>query len=127
MTEKLIYRPVEVLNSPAMRVMSRAAIMVLSRLEIELALGWNNGSLRWSSDNSEEYRVSRADAESAILEIEALGLAEVTRIPGEPNAHRITYHGLTQRSRGTNEWRRHKTLEEAREAKRAGRHAIGRA
>jgi hypothetical protein len=107
-------RLIEMLKSPAFRVLSRAARQVLARIEIELADhgGMDNGTLPVTFDDFVAYGVNRHAIAPAIRELEALGLIEVTE-PGRagnaewrrPTLFRLTYRHV-HRAPPTHEWRR---------------------
>jgi hypothetical protein len=68
-------RLIEMLESPAFRVLSHSALRVLHRLEIELAHhgGLDNGNLPVTYDDFEEYGIDRHAIAPAIRETVALG------------------------------------------------------
>jgi hypothetical protein len=111
------------LESPAYRILSLAAHRVLSRIEVEFGHhgGHDNGKLPVTYDQFVEYGIDRASVAPAIRESEALGFLEVTEhgVAGNadsrrPNLFRLTYRGSDGvLSDGTHEWRRIKTLKEA--------------
>jgi len=114
-------RLVEMLESPAHRVLSLSARRVLDRLEIEFAHhgGTGNGKLPCTYDHFVEYGLHRHAIGPAIRELIALGFLERTQQGGGGNAderlpslYRLTYRH-TDRSDSTNDWRKIKTLEEA--------------
>jgi len=108
----------EMLESPAWRVLSLSAIRVLTRIEIELRHhgGNDNGKLIVTYDDFVEYGVDCHSIRPAIRELEALGFIEIT-VRGRagnsefrtPNRFRLTSDHLG----GTHEWRQIKTIEEA--------------
>ena len=116
-------RLIELLESPAYRVLSRAAHQVLSRLEIEHGRhgGKENGKLPVPYDHFVEYGLHRRAIAPAIRELCALGFVEITQRGGGGNAdlRRPTLYRLTHRNidgqagDGTHEWRATKTVEEA--------------
>jgi hypothetical protein len=119
-------RLIEMLESPAYRVLSRSGHMVLARIEIELAShgGNDNGRLPVTTENFVEYGMHRTSVAPAIRETEALGFIRVTeRGHGgnaeyrSPNRFYLTYaHARgSNRSPPTHAWRRVKTLEEAKQ------------
>jgi hypothetical protein len=125
-------RTIEMLESPAYRVLSRSAHMVISRLEIELGHhgGNDNGRLAVTTEDFIKYGMHRTSAAPAIREAEALGFIRVTeRGRGgnaefrSPNRFLLTFaHGRdSQSSPPTNDWRRFKTIEEAAQVARAAR------
>src|SRR5215831_15240861 len=111
-------RLIEMLQSPAYRVLTRGAHLLLARLEIELAHhgGTNNGFLSVCYDQFVDYGMDRASIGPAIRECAALGFLEVTRQGCAGNAEfratnqfRLTYHpvkGGPPCHDGTHEWRR---------------------
>lgn len=111
------------LESPAYRVLSLAAHRVLSRIEIEFLHhgGKDNGKLPVTYEQFVEYGMDRASIAPAIRETEALGFIEVTErgCAGNADARRPNLFRLTYRnaegvlSDGSKEWRRIKTMEEA--------------
>jgi hypothetical protein len=107
-------RLIEMLESPAFRVLSRAARQVLARIEIELAHhgGMDNGKLIVTFEQFVEYGVHRHAIAPAIRELEVLGFIEVTEHGRAGNADfrrpskfRITYRHVN-RAEPTHEWRR---------------------
>jgi hypothetical protein len=114
-------RRIEMLESPAYRVLSLSARRVLDRIEIELAHhgGNDNGKLPVRYDDFEGYGIHRHAIAPAIRETEALGFVEVTergrggnREFRSPNKFRLTYRHL-DRAKPTDEWRRIGTIEDA--------------
>jgi len=73
-------RPVTLLNSPAYRVLSRAAHLVLSRIELELRNhgGYNSARLAVTFDDFVEYGIHRHGVAPALREVEALGIVLIT-------------------------------------------------
>jgi hypothetical protein len=125
-------RPIEMLLSPAHRVLTLAAHRVIDRIAIELARhgGQENGRLPCTFDNFEEYGIDRA----AIRETVALGFIEVTEkgrpAAGEwraPNLFRITFQPILNRNKPivlpTNDWQKIETVEVAILLQRAARSA----
>jgi hypothetical protein len=116
-------RPIEMLNSPAYRVLSRAAHLVLSRLEVEHANhgGRDNGRLPCTYEHFEEYGLQRRSIPPAIRELAALGLIEVTEkgVAGnsefrQPSRYRLTYRPAHNApGDGTHEYRKFTTFPEA--------------
>jgi hypothetical protein len=114
-------RHIEMLESPAYRVLSLAAHRVLARIEIELAHhgGHDNGKLPVTYEQFVEYGIDRHSVAPGIRELSALGIAEVTEKGRagnaefrRPNLFRLTYH-YVGRAEPTHEWRRIKAIEEA--------------
>ncbi|MEW6438815.1 MAG: hypothetical protein AB1508_16780 [Pseudomonadota bacterium] len=127
-------RPIEMLESPAYRVLSLAAHRVLSRIEIELAhhAGKDNGRLPVTYRDFQHYGISLRVIAPAIRELQALGFIEVTeRGCGgnadfrQPSLYRLTYrHADNQAGDGTHEWRQIASAKEAETlAKKARRDA----
>jgi hypothetical protein len=127
-------RLIEMLESPAYRVLSRAAHQIISRVEIELANhgGNDNGKLPVTAEQFIEYGVHHDSVAPAIREAEALGFIKVTeRGRGgnaehhSPNLFLLTFaYGRDSRSQPpTQNWRQIKTLEEAEQVARAARAA----
>jgi hypothetical protein len=122
-------RLIEMLESPAYRVLSRSAHMVIARIEIELAhhAGNDNGRLPVTTDQFVEYGMDRGAVAPAIREAEALGFIRVTeRGRGgnaeqrRPNLFYLTFSNW----RGEpppNDWRKIKTIEEAERIAHAAR------
>jgi hypothetical protein len=69
-------RLIEMLESPAYRVLSRSGHMVLARIEIELAHhgGNDNGRLPVTTEDFVQYGMHRTSVAPAIREAKALGL-----------------------------------------------------
>jgi hypothetical protein len=120
------------LESPAFRVLSRGAHQFLARLEIELAHhgGNENGRLPVTYQDLVRYGMSRNQIAAAMREAEALGFAECMRRgrggnadSRSPSLWRITYlHDRNSRANPpTHEWKKIKTLEEARRIAREAR------
>jgi|SRR6516225_4474556 hypothetical protein len=109
-------RLVEMLESPANRVLSLSAKRVLERVEIELAHhgGKDNGRLPVTYDDFHAFGIHRHSIAGAIRECVALGFLEVTEQGRAgnaeyrtPNRFRLTYKptkGFI--GDGTHEWRK---------------------
>ena len=107
-------RTIDMLESPAFRVLSLSARRVLDRLEIELAHhgGQDNGRLPVTYEHFHEYGIHRHAISPGIRECVALGFVEVTE-PGRagnsefrtPNLFRLTYRP-TRVEGPTDDWRR---------------------
>jgi hypothetical protein len=114
-------RLIEMLESPAFRVLSVSGHRVLARLEIELGHhgGQDNGKLPVTFDDFADFGLHRHAIAPAIRECEALGFIEVTQ-RGQagnaefrrPNLFRITYI-YAAGPPPTHEWRKIETVEEA--------------
>jgi hypothetical protein len=124
-------RLIELIESPAYRVLSLSAHRVLSRLEIELAHhgGHDNGRLPVTFENFQNYGIDRHAIAPAIRECVALGFVVVTE-PGRagnaefrsPNLFRLTYkHCKGLPGDGTHDWRKIETIEEAQALARKAR------
>lgn len=129
-------RLVEMLESPAYRVLSRAAHLVLSRIEIENVqhAGQTNGDLAVTHRDFVKYGVSHNQIGPALRELEALGFIVVTErgVAGNadekaPNKFRLTYRGSNGphavMGDGSHEWRRCKTMKEAKAMAKMARDA----
>jgi hypothetical protein len=124
-------RLIDMLESPAYRVLSLSAHRVLARLEIEFARhgGRDNGRLPVTYEDFQEYGIDRHAIAPAIRECEALGFLEVTERGHagnaefrSPNKFRLTYRH-TDNAGATDEWQRIKIIEEALELARSARSA----
>src|SRR4029450_8804364 len=73
-------RPIEMLESPAYRVLSLSAHRVITRIEIELAHhgGNDNGKLPVTKQDFIDYGIHDHAVAPAIREAEALGFIRVT-------------------------------------------------
>jgi hypothetical protein len=127
-------RLIEMLESPAYRVLSRSAHMAMSRVEIELAHhgGNDNGRLPVTTEDFIAYGIHPESVAPAIREAEALGFVRITeRGRGgnaeyhKPNLFYLTFaHNRESRAAPpTHDWRKIKTLEEAKQIARAARMA----
>jgi hypothetical protein len=115
-------RLIEMMRSPAFRVLSLSGHRILARLEIELADhgGRDNGKLPVTFADLKKFGITnRDDIARGIRELCALGFVELTRTGragnGEyrmSNLFRITYLPADSRA-PTNEWRLIGTIEEA--------------
>ena len=113
-------RPIEMLRSPAMRVLSLTGHRILARIEIEHArhAGRENGRLPVTHADFREYGIDHNAVGSGIREVVALGFVEQTRRgfagPTEhcPSLFRLTYLPADP-ARPTDEWRSIGTIEEA--------------
>jgi hypothetical protein len=125
-------RLIEMLESPAYRVLSRSGHMVLARIEIELAHhgGNDNGRLPVTTENFVEYGMHRTSVAPAIREAEALGFIRITeRGHGgnaeyrSPNLFFLTYAQTRDSNRHppTHDWRRIKSPQEANQIARTAR------
>jgi hypothetical protein len=121
---------IDMLQSPAWRVLSQSARRVLDRIEIEHMAhgGSENGRLPVTFDDFERYGVHRHSIAPAIRECEALGFAEITQrgIAGNaefrsPHHYRLTYMPAMAREPATHEWRKTETTREAETLARTAR------
>jgi hypothetical protein len=124
-------RTIEMLESPAFRVLSLSARRVLDRVEIEFSHhgGQDNGKLPVTFDDFARYGINRQQIAPAIRECEALGFLQVTERGRAgnaefrtPNLFRLTYRP-TGGAAETNEWRRIETPERAEQLAGAARQA----
>jgi hypothetical protein len=122
-------RTIEMLESPAFRVLSLSARRILDRLEIELAHhgGQDNGKLPVTYEHFHEYGIHRHAIGPGIGECIALGFVEITE-PGRagnaefraPNLFRLTYKN-TRVEGPTDDWRRIENVNDAKAIARAAR------
>jgi hypothetical protein len=124
----------EMLESPAYRVLSQSAHRAISRIELELCYhgGNDNGRLPVTFDDFIEYGIDRASVAPALREGEALGFIHITergrggnREYRMPNKFYLTFAvGRGSRAKPpTDEWRKIKTLPEAKAIARFARAA----
>jgi hypothetical protein len=121
---QFIARRIEMLRSPAFRVLNLTGRRILDRIEIEHAShgGKDNGRLPVTFRNLIEFGIpNRDNIARGIREIGALGFAELTRHGragnGEfrtPNLFRLTYLPANGK-RTTDEWQQIRTIEDAKE------------
>lgn len=120
---------IEMLESPAWRVLSLSARRFLDRLEIELGHhgGDDNGRLPSTYEQLEEYGMDRHSIAPAIREAVALGFVEITehgragnREYRRPTLFRLTYRH-TRKANPTDEWRKVETIEQAQAIAKAAR------
>jgi hypothetical protein len=125
-------RLITMLESPAYRVLSLSARMVLDRLFIELAHhgGNDNGKLPVTYEHFVEYGIHRHAIGPAIRELVALGFIEVTR-KGKagtgghryPSLFGIVCINSKSSPNPTHPWKRIKTIEEAKASAKKARSA----
>lgn len=117
-------RLIEMLESPAYRVLSISAHRVIDRIDIELAAhgGNDNGRLPVTYQDFIDYGIVRDCIAPALREAEALGFSYCTKRGSGGNAeHReASLYGLTfahardsKQSPPTHKWKHIKTIEEA--------------
>jgi len=124
-------RLVEMLESPAYRVLSGPAHRILGRIEIEHGHhgGVENGRLPVTFENFIAYGMDRHSIAPAIRECVALGFIEVT-VQGragnaefrQPNMFRLTYV-FTKDTAPTHDWRAIETTDGAKALAAAARRA----
>jgi hypothetical protein len=129
--EQFSAHPISMLESPAWATLSRGAHQFLSRLEIELAHhgGNDNGKLPLTYQDLIDYGMGRDQIAPAMREAVALGFAECTKRGRGGNADsrapskwRITYlHCIGDLP--THDWRKIKTIAEAKAIATAARAA----
>lgn len=118
------WRLIEMLESPAHRVLSLSGRRILDRLEIELyrhgCKPEQNGLLPCTYDHFCEFSIHRHAIGPAISEFVALGFVEITRKGSagnagyrQPTLYRLTYRHAGSDKRVTDDWRRIKTIEDA--------------
>ena len=115
--ENWVAYPCSLIESPAMRVLSQAAVRVMHRLEVEHMHhgGAENGRLIVTRDQFVGWGIERNAIAPAVRELAALGFVEITEkgCAGNANQHKATQYRLTyvnskNREQPTNEWRRSK-------------------
>ena len=118
------WRLIEMLESPAYRVLTLSAHRAMARLEIEMAHHGGkpeeNGRLPCTFEHFVEFGVERHAIAPAIRELVALGFVQITRKGCAGNAgfrqpalYRLTYRHCGSHKETTDEWKRIKTMEEA--------------
>ncbi len=128
-------RPIEMLESPAFRALSRAAHQVMARIEVEHAHhgGADNGELPVTYDQLVEYGLHRHAIAPAIRELVALGFIKITAkgCAGNeryrrPNLFRLTYRPAKDATNGdgTHEWRSIRSVAQAEALAQQGRHEV---
>jgi len=126
-------RPVELLESPALRVLSRAAHLALLRIEIELRhhAGNDNGKLIVTKQQFVEYGIHPRTLAPALRELDALGIIRVSHGRGgnaehhRPNRFLLNYlcGAVDAHGEVTNAWKRYKTRKEVEQIAAAARSA----
>ncbi|OAS26002.1 hypothetical protein A5481_07535 [Methylobacterium platani] len=122
------------LDSPAMKVVSGPALKILMRIGLEhLAHGGaDNGRLPVTYEDFKTAGVARSTIALALAELIALGLIERTDAgrmgwgedKGRPSTYRLTWIGTAERLKPTDEWQRHKSVEDAKKAVEEARAAV---
>lgn len=124
-------RLIDMLRSPAYRVLSQSEHRMLARLEIELGDhgGTDNGALPATFDDFEQYGIHRHSIAPAMRAVVALGFVEITQRGRAGNAEwrrphlfRLTYRPTASEG-PTNDWRKIQTMEEAETIATAARKA----
>jgi hypothetical protein len=127
------WRTIEMLKSPAMRIISLSARRALDRIEIELAThgGKDNGELPVTKSNFEDYGIQHNAIAPALRELEAVGFIKVTTrgragngAYHHPNLFRLTYRP-TGTAAPTDDWRAITSIDDAVAAVRASRKSPG--
>jgi hypothetical protein len=129
-------RLIEMMLSPAYRVLSLAAHRILSRLEIEFERHGRkpeeNGALPCTYDHFVEYGVHRRMVAPAIRELVALGFIQVTRKGSagnseyrQPTLFLLTYRPFGSHKYVGNGWRRIGDIKEAEAVAKAARERSG--
>jgi hypothetical protein len=128
--ESYIWYRRDMVESPALRVLSRTATLVMHRIEHEHMLhgAAENGKLLVTHEQFEEWGVHCNYVGPAIRELVALGFLQVTvkghagaAGKGAANRFRLTYAASKHRVPPSDEWTRIKTLEDAERIAKAAR------
>jgi hypothetical protein len=124
-------RSIEMMESPAYRVLSLSAHRAISRIEIELAHhgGQDNGKLPVTFDDFAQYGIHRTAIGPALAEAEALGFIKITQHGKMARAAEYRRPNLfllksrpTQKGAETHsDWGQFKTIEDAQAAADAAR------
>jgi hypothetical protein len=128
-------RLIEMMESPAYRVLSLSAHRALSRIEVEWAHhgGQDNGRLPVTFDDFAKYGVHRAAIGPALAELEALGFVVITE-KGKmaraadyrrPNKFLLTSRPANKGVDPLHKWRRFKTMQEAEAVAEVARKSSG--
>jgi hypothetical protein len=127
-------RPVELMESFALRVLSRAAHLALLRIEVELRrhAGRDSGKLIVTKEQFIEFGVERRSIAPALRELDALGIIIITeRGRGgnaehrQPNRFKLNYlcGAIDDPLAPTDAWKRFKTIDEAEQVAGKARNA----
>ena len=127
-------RPVELMESFALRVLSRAAHLALLRIEIELRrhAGHGNGKLIVTKQQFVEFGIHPRMLAAALRELDALGIIIITEHGRggnaeycKPNRFRLNFMcgAIDDTEPFTDPWKRFKTIEEAKKVASAARKA----
>jgi hypothetical protein len=116
----------EMIESPAYRILSLQARKILRRLEIEHCShgGAENGRLPCTYDDFEKYGCWRNGITEALIEARALGFVQVMSIgkrpygdiPGKASTYRLTYLHTHDSAAPTKEWKDFDSIEAAGDA-----------
>jgi hypothetical protein len=133
LAERWTSRPVELLESPALRALSRAAHQALIRIEIELRhhAGNANGKLIVTKQQFVEYGLHPQAVAPALRELDALSIICIKHGRGgnaeywQPNRFLLNYAcgAVDAHDEITNTWKRFKTLQEAEQTAASARAA----
>jgi hypothetical protein len=127
-------RPREFLESPALRILSRAAHLALMRIELELRNhgGRDNGKLPVTEQNFVAFGIHQDAVAPALRELAALSIIRIT-VRGRggnaeyrrPNRFLLNYlcGAVDTRNEITNKWKRIETMEQAEQIARVARAA----
>ena len=124
-------RPVDLLRSPALRVLSAHEHLALARIELELRQhgGHGNGQLIVTTQQFIEYGIERRQIPGALRALEALAIVVITErgLGGNaehrrPNRFLLNYlcGAVDAHDQVTNSWKRFQTLGEAEKVAAAG-------
>jgi hypothetical protein len=125
-------RPLELMESPAYRVLSRAAHLAMSRIEIEQRHhgGRDDGRLPVTFQDFVDYGIHHSSVTPALRELQAVGIIRVTQRGRAGNAeHRspnLFFLTFANERDGTkspppHDWRKVETIEQAEQLVRAAR------
>jgi hypothetical protein len=126
---------IEMVTSPAYQALSLSGHRALARIEIEHMRhgGVENGKLPVTFDDFEAYGISEKSIAPALREVQALGFARITErgrasksdFGRHPNKFELTYiRGAAPHfDAPTDDWKQHKTLEDAERAAEEARAA----
>jgi hypothetical protein len=126
-------RPKELLESPALRVLSRTEHLLLIRIELELRNhgGHDNGKLPITKQQFGAFGIHTRLLAPGLRALEALGIIRIAHGRGgnaehrQPNRFLLNYlcGAVDTRDEITNAWNRIKTIEEAEQIARVARKA----
>jgi len=125
-------RLIEMLESPAWRILGLSDLRVLSRAEIELGhhAGHDNGKLPITHEQWIDYGVRKDSLPGSLRVVEALGFLKCTKRGRggnaehrEPSWYALTYVAVVSGDEPNHEWRKVKTDEQAQEIVKTARGA----